>query len=49
MGETMLFGPYFHILALFRKFEICQKMVKNHGLTPLFFREIFRPLKLLQI
>ena len=37
----MLFGGNFHILCLFRKFEIGWKIVKNHGLTPLLFGEIF--------
>ena len=37
----MLFGPHFHIFTLFRKFQIARKIVKNHGLTPLLFGEIF--------
>ena len=37
----MLFGGNFHVLGLFRKFEIGRKIVKNHGLTPLLFGEIF--------
>ena len=45
----MLFGSNFHILALFRKFENGRKIVKNHGLTPLLFGEIFRPQKSSQI
>ena len=45
----MLFGPNFHISALFRRFEIGRKIVKNQRLTPLLFGEIFRPQKLSQI
>ena len=37
----MLFGPNVYILAIFGKFEIGLKIVKNHGLTPLLFGEIF--------
>ena len=44
----MLFGLNFHILGLFRKFEIGRKTVKNRGLTPLLFGKIFRPQKLSQ-
>ena len=36
-GKTMLFGRNFHILGLFRKFEIGRKIVKNHELTRLLF------------
>ena len=39
----MLFGPHFHILALFRKFEIGRKMVKNQEFTPFLFGETFGP------
>ena len=42
----MLFGRNFHILGLFRMFEIGREIFKNHGLTPLLFGEIFRPQKL---
>ena len=38
----MVFGPNFHSLLVFRKFEIGRNVVKNHGLTPLLFGEIFR-------
>ena len=41
----MIFDPNVHILGLFRKFEVGRKIVKNHGLTPLLFGEIFRPEK----
>ena len=45
----MLFCRNFHILALFRKFEIGREIVKNYALTPLLFGEIFRPQKLSKI
>ena len=41
MATTILFGLNFHIFALFRKFEIDRKIVKNQRLTPLLFGEIF--------
>ena len=49
MARTILFGLNFHIYAVFRKFEIGGKIVKNRGLTPLVFREIFRHQKSSQI
>ena len=36
-------------MGLFGKFEINGKIVKNHGLTPLLFDEIFRSQKFSQI
>ena len=45
MATTILFGLNFHIFALFRNFEIARKIVKNRGLTPLLFFEIFPPQK----
>ena len=39
----MVFALNFNISNLFRKFEICRKLVQNHGLTPLLLGEIFRP------
>ena len=45
----MLFGRNLYIFGLFRKFKIGREIVKNHGLTPLLFGEIFRPEKLSEI
>ena len=41
-SETKLKSLNFRILSLRRKFEMGQKFVKNHGLTPLLLGEIFR-------
>ena len=45
----MLFCRNFRILGLFPKVEIARKIIKNHGLIPLLFGEIFRPQNLSQI
>ena len=42
-ATTILFALNVYILAVFRKFKIGRKIVKNRGLTPLLFGEIFQP------
>ena len=42
------FSQIHHILGLFLNFENGRKIVKNHGLTPLLFGQIFWTRKLNQ-